>query len=79
MRSQSAAAVNKSEMRLSISKIQDAKTGDEDDIEEDGENGEEEQGLEIRKALLKQSRHASLNFPLYDLSFCRHFKLLIKR
>ena len=73
MRSKSAAAINKSEIRLSISKIQDAKTGDEDNIKEDGESGEEELFLEIRKAMLiKQSRHASLNFPLYDLSFCGH-------
>ena len=51
-RSWSAAAINKSEMRLSISKIKDVETGDEDDIKEDGENGEEELGLEIRKAML---------------------------
>ena len=65
-------------MRLSISKIQDVETGDEDDVEEDGENGEEVLGLETKKSMLKQSWHVNINFPLYDWSFCRHFKLLIK-
>ena len=62
MRSQSAAAINNSEMRLSISKIQDVETGDEDDVKEDSENGEEELGLETKKSMLKQSWHATFLF-----------------
>ena len=51
-------------MRLLLSK--NVKTADKDDIQEDGE---EELGKEIKKATLKQSWHAIINIPLYDLSF----------
>ena len=75
MRSQSAAAINNSEMRLSISKIQDVETGDEDDVKEDSENGEEELGLETKKSMLKQSWHAT--FLFFFLCMICHFVVIL--
>ena len=54
---------NKSQKRLVFKNV---KTADKDDIQEDGE---EELGKEIKKATLKQSWHAIINIPLYDLTF----------
>ena len=62
-------------MRLSISKIQDVETGDEDDVKEDSENGEEELGLETKKSMLKQSWHAT--FLLTFLYMICHFVVVL--